>query len=197
MMKEVIQSVATGLKVIGWNGGLLLLALVLIFTIIALLIFSRREETVVQESIHLSDLSKLWTMKDGEEIHISELYPIWRDQPSLSRDAVTIEFRNPRVQAFMDKKIENAWFKKFPQQKAVCLQLLKLLDQEGQCPSVVDLRGDVEAGWDENTYQILAKTNLLAPVSLQRVERRAFQTSRVRRRSKMRSPTLGPDKTGG
>ena len=161
MMKEVIQSVATGLKVIGWNGGLLLLALVLIFTIIALLIFSRREETVVQESIHLSDLSKLWTMKDGEEIHISELYPIWRDQPSLSRDAVTIEFRNPRVQAFMDKKIENAWFKKFPQQKAVCLQLLKLLDQEGQCPSVVDLRGDVEAGWDENTYQILAKTNLL------------------------------------
>ena len=29
------------------------------------------------------------------------------------------------------------------------------------CPSVVDIRGDVESGWDENTYQILAQTGLL------------------------------------
>ncbi|MCP4342594.1 MAG: HD domain-containing protein, partial [Desulfobulbaceae bacterium] len=40
-------------------------------------------------------------------------------------------------------------------------QLLMVLDQQGQCPSVVDIQGDVEGGWDENTYQILAKTSLL------------------------------------
>ncbi len=161
MMNEVVQCVATGFKIIGWNGGLLLIALVLIFTIVLVLVFSRKEETIVEENIHLRDLSKLWTKKDGEEIHISELSPLWRDEPPPLKNKETIEFRNPRVIAFMETNIENDWFKKFPQQKTVCARLLMLLDQEGHCPSVVDLRGDIEAGWDESTYQILAKTNLL------------------------------------
>ena len=43
----------------------------------------------------------------------------------------------------------------------ICGQILKLLDQEGHCPSVVDIQGDVEGSWDENTYQLLAGTTLL------------------------------------
>ncbi len=54
-----------------------------------------------------------------------------------------------------------AWFEKFPQQKAICGQILKILDQEGHCPSVVNMHGDVEGSWDENTYRILAQTTLL------------------------------------
>lgn len=80
---------------------------------------------------------------------------------SLSEDDKAIQLQTPRAAAFMEKYIENVWFKKFPQQKAVCSQLLMLLDQQGQCPSVVDVHGDVEGGWDENTYQILAQTSLL------------------------------------
>ena len=41
------------------------------------------------------------------------------------------------------------------------MEILRLLDREGQCPSVVDVQGDVEAAWEQNTYQILAKTTLL------------------------------------
>ena len=52
-------------------------------------------------------------------------------------------------------------FEKFPQQKAVCERILKLLDKEGNCPSVVDIHGDVEGNWDENTYRLLAQTTLL------------------------------------
>ena len=160
-MTEVIQSVAGGLRVIGWNGGLLMVALVLIVTILAVLGLSRKKKPVVQEIIHLRDLSQLWTKEGTREIHISELSPLWRDEQSLSEDTKTIQLRNPRATAFMEKNIENVWFKKFPQQKAVCTRLLMLLDQQGQCPSVVDIHGDVEGGWDENTYQILAKTSLL------------------------------------
>ncbi|MBU1420122.1 MAG: HD domain-containing protein [Proteobacteria bacterium] len=61
----------------------------------------------------------------------------------------------------MEKILQWAWFRNFPQQKAVCGQILKLLDQEGLCPSVVDIHGDVEGSWDDNTYRLLAQTTLL------------------------------------
>ena len=160
-MKEVMQSIAEWFRVIGWNGGLLILALVFIITIFAVLVLSRKKETVVQDTIHLRDLSKLWTKKGAREIHISELSPLWRNELSHSEDDKAIHLRNHRATAFMEKNLENVWFKKFPQQKAVCSQLLLLLDQQGLCPSVVDTHGDVEGGWDQNTYQILAQTSLL------------------------------------
>ncbi len=160
-MTEAIQSITRGLRVIGWNGGLLMVALVLIVTILAVLVFNKKKKAVVQEVIHLRDLSQLWTKEGTGEIHISELSPLWRDEQTLSEDNRTIHLQNPRATAFMEKHIEHVWFQKFPQQKAVCTGLLLLLDQHGQCPSVVDVHGDVEGGWDENTYRILAKTNLL------------------------------------
>ncbi|WP_240910035.1 HD domain-containing protein [Desulfopila sp. IMCC35008] len=160
-MKEAIQAIIGWLRAIGWNGSFLILAVVLIMTIIAVLALSRKKETVVQNTIHLRDLSKLWTEEDTKEIHISELSPLWRDEQSLSEDNKTTQLRNPRATAFMENNLNSVWFKKFPQQKAVCVRLLSLLDQQGQCPSVVDIRGDVEGGWDENTYQLLARISLL------------------------------------
>lgn len=160
-MKEVVQSITVLFRIIGWNGGLLMLALVLIVAIIAVLGFSRKKGTVVQKVIHLRDLSKLWTKEGCGTIHISELSPLWRDDQPLSDNDKTIQLQNPRAAAFMEKTLESVWFKNFTQQKAVCAQLLTVLDQQGQCPSVVNIHGDVEGGWDENTYQLLAKTSLL------------------------------------
>ena len=72
-----------------------------------------------------------------------------------------LELRNPRAVAFMKNILHKPLFEKFPQQKAVCERILKLLDREGNCPSVVDIHGDVEGNWDENTYRLLAQTTLL------------------------------------
>lgn len=160
-MKDVIQTVVTLLAEIGWNGGLLILVFVLVSAIIAVFFFSRNETNITQETIHLRDLSQLWTKTGSGEIHISKLSPLWRDERSLAEDNIPIKLRNERARAFIRKNIQCCWFKNFPRQKTVCLQLLTLLDQQGQCPSVVDLQGDVEGGWDENTYTILAKTSLL------------------------------------
>jgi hypothetical protein len=160
-MKETIQGIICWFEIIGWNGGFLILVIVLIAAIIVVFALSRKKKTVVQDTIHLRDLSQLWTEEGRGEIHISELSPLWRDEQSFPAKDISIQLQNPRAEAFMIKNLESVWFKKFPQQKAVCSQLLLLLDQQGQCPSVVDVRGDVEAGWDENTYQILARTSLL------------------------------------
>ncbi|MBM9616021.1 HD domain-containing protein [Desulfobulbus rhabdoformis] len=106
-------------------------------------------------------MSKIWTEDGSGEVHISELSPLWRDEQSLAASSKTILFQNPRVTLFMENILNGVWFKNFPQQKTVCARLLSLLDEQGECPSVVDIRGDVEGGWDENTYQLLARISLL------------------------------------
>ncbi|OGQ95895.1 MAG: hypothetical protein A2521_02860, partial [Deltaproteobacteria bacterium RIFOXYD12_FULL_57_12] len=57
--------------------------------------------------------------------------------------------------------LQAPWFLKAPMQKTVCRCILELLDREGDCPSVVNIDTDVEGNWDDNTYRILARTNLL------------------------------------
>lgn len=148
------------IKGMGWNGGFVGLALVLIVIIIVLFRLSKKKEQAVPE-IRLQDLSKLWTKEGRRNIHISELSPLWREEEPQIQNVEEYSPGNPRAVEFMEKIRSWAWFKKFPQQQAVCEQILILLDKEGQCPSVVDIHGDIEGGWDENTFQILAKTCLL------------------------------------
>jgi hypothetical protein len=159
-MKEEIQDLFEWCRLLGWNVFLLGLMVVLFTVIIAILAFRRKKEVVVQE-IALHDLSKLWTKEGRKTIHISELSPLWRDESPRIKGNRVVELQNSRAAAFMEKIVESGWFKMFPQQRAVCEQLLLLLDREGSCPSVVDVHGDVEGGWDQNTYQLLAKTSLL------------------------------------
>lgn len=113
------------------------------------------------EEIHLRDLSALWTKEGTKAIHISELSPLWRDDRITVLEEEFIELHDPQAAAFMNKIRQWSWFDKFPLQKAICGQILKILDQEGHCPSVVNMHGDVEGSWDENTYRTLAQTTLL------------------------------------
>ncbi|PIE59861.1 MAG: metal-dependent phosphohydrolase [Desulfobulbus propionicus] len=154
---ELIGSWLTG---IWWNSGFFGLALVLVIIIFLLFRVSKKEEQAVPE-IRLQDLSRLWTREGRRNIHISELSPLWREEEPQVRNIEEYSPDNPRAAAFMEKIRTWAWFNKFPQQQAVCKQILMLLDKEGLCPSIVDINGDVEGGWDENTFQLLAKTSLL------------------------------------
>ena len=147
-------------KTVDWIGGLLWLALALAVLAVAVLLFGKKKEKVVRE-IHLRDLSELWTREGAGTIHISELSPLWRDEQIISNKDESLDLRDPRAMAFMENIRQWAWFEKFPQQKTVCGQILKLLDREGHCPSVVDIHSDVEGNWDENTYRLLAQTTLL------------------------------------
>jgi len=136
------------------------LSLFLFAVAAAVLIFSRKREAVSEISLH--NLSKLWTKEGTNEIHISKLSPIWREEKTIAEPDVQLpDLQNSRAAAFVNSILQGPFFEKANLQKAVCGQILKLLDQEGNCPSVVNLKGDVEGSWDENTYQILARTTLL------------------------------------
>jgi hypothetical protein len=129
------------------------------------LLFGREkpQEFVLVNQITLEELSKLWEKKGGGTIHLKQLSPLWRDEKVIAREEEKekFQFQSPRATAFMEQISRGPCFKKFPEQKAVCGRILQLLDREGGCPSVVDLKNDVEGNWDENTFQLLGRTTLL------------------------------------
>ena len=91
-------------------------------------------------------------------IHISELVHFWRnEQLHARRKSIPLPSIILGQQPFWCKCGQWAFFKKDLQQRVVCEQILQLLDREGDCPSVVNVQGDVEGAWDENTYRILAQ----------------------------------------
>ena len=148
------------LKTADWEEGLLWLVFALTALAGAVIFLGKKKPPVIKE-IHLRDLSDLWTKEGTKTIHISKLSPLWRDDRITALEEESPELHDPRAAAFMENIRQWAWFDKFPQQKAICGQILKILDQEGHCPSVVNMHGDVEGSWDETTYRILAQTTLL------------------------------------
>jgi len=147
------------------GGGLLWLAIFLFSVAMAVLAFGKKKDPSAIMEIALRDLSDLWTKKETgtKTIHISELSSLWRDEKLIAElDLRLPELKNQRAASFMERYVrQGPWFQKAPLQKAVCGQILQILDQEGNCPSVVSMTGDVEGSWDENTYQILGRTTLL------------------------------------
>lgn len=124
---------------------------------------SRKPE---QEKIPLTEISKVWIKRDPKsvikkkEIHIAELAPIWRKEVVQNDiDEPLCEFKSPRIQAFYQKHIQP--ISQAGLQQTVCRKLLLLLDAEGQCPSVVNAKDDVESSLNSNVYDILGKTNLI------------------------------------
>jgi hypothetical protein len=148
------------LAALPWSRLLIELA-ALLAMIAAIVLASARKKTPLEQEISLRDLSVLWAKKGAKTIHISELAPLWRDERPAVVQEESLDLVSPRAVAFMENIRQWAWLAKFPEQKAVCQRILQILDQEGHCSSVVNLSGDVEGRWDENTYQILAKTTLL------------------------------------
>ncbi len=148
------------LQGVAGSDYLLWTALAAAAVVVTILRCGGKKDQAVQE-ILLRDLAKLWAKKGGQTIHIAELSPLWRQRPAVPGEQEPVDLNHPRAIAFMENIRQWPWFEKFPLQRAVCGQLLKLLDREGQCSSVVNISGDVEGNWDENTYQLLAKTTLL------------------------------------
>ncbi len=120
------------------------------------------EESDKKETIELSELAKLWKDDKTGKFHIKDLAPLWK--PDLNKPVEQIEretFENPVIEEFFVNQIEQSqWFDKSIQHKKICYEILKKLDEEGDCSSVVKVSYDTESSWDSTTFQLLAKTSL-------------------------------------
>lgn len=150
------------LMVIDWTTVFLSMALLMaVMAGTALFRSNKSLKISVPEKVTLRKLSRGWIKGGAETIHISELVHLWRDDQRVDQAAGTLVLTNPRAVTFLKQIREWSFFIKFPQQQVVCSHIVQLLDREGGCPSVVNVQGDAEAAWDENTYRILAQTTLL------------------------------------
>jgi len=121
---------------------------------------SKKERPI---EVALRDLSILWTKRDGrEEVHISELAPLWKTEESQAEPSKEApEFQNERITSFWRQQVKEApWFQGASAQQGICTDILRILDREGSCPSVVNAAGDVEGSWDTNTFTLLSRVTL-------------------------------------
>ncbi len=149
-------------EVFGWPDLFLGLAVVLAGLAGAVLLRSRESRPPDTREIALGELAACWTKSPVHKtVHIADLVHLWRDERLARVEAEPLPVAHPRAAAFLRQLDEWPFFRSCPEQGAVCRQLVQLLDREGDCPSVVDVRGDVEAAWEANTYRLLAQTTLL------------------------------------
>lgn len=146
-------------EVFGWPDLFLGLAVVLAGLAGAVLLRSRESRPPDTREIALGELAACWTKSPVyRTVHIADLVHLWRDERLAHVAVETLPVAHPRAAAFLRQIDEWPFFRTCPEQGAVCRQLVQLLDREGDCPSVVDVRGDVEAAWEANTYRLLAQS---------------------------------------
>ena len=146
------------------NFTIVVLCLIITLLAIALTTFlvgTRQKEPPLQ--IQLRDLKVIWKEDGTGELSVSDLAPKWRNEEVLAKnpDYQSLLFHNPRIAGFVEKQLRHAtWFQNAPLQANVAVAILSMLDNEGGCPSVVNVAGDVEAKWDRSTYSTLAEVTL-------------------------------------
>lgn len=111
-------------------------------------------------STSLEELSRIWTRDNGEEvIELAELARNWRSEVSLPEKAPAREkprFRHGEIGEFHREAVDGRPFM-VPCIRDCIEELLELLDDQGDCPSVVRRnRREAEGGLDDGVFALLA-----------------------------------------
>ena len=125
----------------------------------------RAEASIKVKQIPLEQLSTVWTGKEGKErvISLADLSKNWRSQPAAPETKPEHErpvFCHPEIDNFFRGRV--AGKPNMTEDVLDCVEkLLKLLDQEGDCPSVVNRNcNEVESKLETNVYTVLASLPL-------------------------------------
>jgi len=138
-------------------------ALLLYILSIVLLGKRNQTQTIDQQKIPLSELAEIWAeSKRTGQVHIRDIAPLWRKSTITEEDRSEYLFKYSRIEQWFQENIaDQPWFNQAEAHTEICYQLLRMLEEEYPCPSVVIPSNDVEASWDTNTYNMLGKTTLL------------------------------------
>lgn len=113
-----------------------------------------------EQIITMRIVSQLWAKDQIKQIRFSEIARYWRDVKVEEKQARVIEFANKDIERFFETKIKGKPFFTGYTLDAV-LDILELLDAEGNAPSVVNLNPDEpEKMLDGTTYDGLRRIPL-------------------------------------
>ena len=147
-------------------NGLIISAIgALLLYILNIVLLGKRKQiqTIDQQEIPLSELAEIWAeSKRTGQIHIKEIAPLWRKSTITEEERSEYLFKYSRIRQWFQANIsDQPWFNQAEAHTEICYQLLRMLEEEDPCPSVVNPSNDVEASWDTNTYNMLGQTTLL------------------------------------
>jgi len=139
--------------------------LTLVVYVFAVVFFGGKKKKVPtkQQEIPLSQIAKLWAdSQQTGQLHIKDIAPLWRKSTITEDERSEYVFKYIGVKNFFLHTIDiQPWFDQAEAHKEICYQILRMLEEEDPCSSVVNPSNDVEASWDTNTYRMLGRTTLL------------------------------------
>ncbi len=115
-----------------------------------------------KREVALERLAGIWTHKGTAESSAEKDEGETRKETEKSQDEtheISVAFRDPDLNAFYIENIrDKAGFS--PQVRQVAEGILETLDREGNCPSVVNSHGEIEASLETGVYNRLARVTL-------------------------------------
>ncbi len=113
-----------------------------------------------RKRIALKRISGLWSKRKETALRIEEIARLWRaDMQTVEKEIERSHFENMEVKRFCETHIDGRTYFNGAAGE-VARKLLRLLDKEGDCPSVVGTEGDPEASLEKTTFGVLAKVPL-------------------------------------
>ena len=115
-----------------------------------------------KREVALERLAGIWTQKETTESSLEKDEGEARKETEKSQDGThepSVPFRDPDLNAFYIGNVrDKAGFP--PQARQVVEGILETLDREGDCPSVVNSLGEIEASLETGAYNRLARVTL-------------------------------------
>jgi hypothetical protein len=116
---------------------------------------NRGNSHTCEERRTLAEISSLWTGREPV-VHFKDIARIWREAPQAAgMKRPRPAFRHPEIDTFFADWVENRQVLK-GSKRAVVEAILSILDQEGDCPSVVRKnKSESDASLDQDVFTLL------------------------------------------
>ena len=113
-----------------------------------------------KKTIAIEALSTIWTKHKNITLSLDELVGIWRATNSqLVQEEKEVHYKHPEIQELYERYVRGRTFSNSTS-GGVIREILSLLDTEGDCPSVVNTKGEPEGLIAKNTFDALAQIPL-------------------------------------
>lgn len=172
LIDKILDYIHSVSPFLSWvNGQVLIFLTVMIFLGLFALLLLKEDPEIKALDAALEKMSCMWTPGEDNRkrrtVYIEEMSKSWNNPVLLLKEIPDAagSFTHPQVTAFYEDVIKgNPIFKDNPAHRAVCISILKELDKDGDCSSVVGRQehpDDSESKFDLSTYQLLGGITLL------------------------------------
>lgn len=127
---------------------------------ISLLMLKRLSKSGHKKEIAIEALSTIWTKHKNVTLSIEELVGIWKDKNGEPVEKEKeVQYKHKEIQELYEMYLKGRTYSASSSGDLI-REILTLLDEEGDCPSVVNTKGEPEGLIAKNSYDVLSKVPL-------------------------------------